>query len=135
MKNDNHLLAKIGQYALIFNDQNELLLLQRKRSKSWSLPGGRLDKGEDWQKAFIREITEETNLRVKDFEPVAVALVEDSFQVKYCVFFRVEVKTLFGLKINSQEHGGYRFFGTSGLKDLMIDGYPEFTKVVIDYLK
>ncbi|HUW22181.1 MAG TPA: NUDIX hydrolase [Candidatus Bathyarchaeia archaeon] len=132
---NNHLLATIGQYALILNPKKEILLLQRVRSKLWSLPGGRLNQGEDWEKAFIREVKEETSLETTGFSPVAVALVKDPYQTKYCVFFEVCVRSLIDLKVNNQEHINYRWFAISDLHGMIIDSYPQFTPTITEYLK
>lgn len=83
---DSHLQAKIGQYALIQKD-NAVLLLNRTRSRTWSLPGGRLNINEDWEGSLKREIYEETSLLISDPKPFSVDLVKDDYQTKYCVYF------------------------------------------------
>ena len=127
---DKHLLVKIGQYALIANDDGKVLLLQRARSKKWSLPGGRLDKDErDWKKAFIREIKEEIGLEILEAEPFDIKIIEDQWQVKYCVFFRCKVDDLVELKL-SQEHAGHRWVGKEEISNLDIEDEPSIREVV-----
>jgi 8-oxo-dGTP diphosphatase len=41
----------------------EILAVHRPRYDDWSLPKGKLDPGESWQEAAIREVEEETGLR------------------------------------------------------------------------
>lgn len=53
--------ASIG---IIFNDKNQILLVQRKDIPLWVLPGGGIDLGETPEQAVIREIFEETGLKV-----------------------------------------------------------------------
>lgn len=45
--------------ALIFNSQNQLLTVKHHGSSFWSLPGGKIETGEDLQSALKREIFEE----------------------------------------------------------------------------
>ena len=52
----------------------ELALIHRPKYDDWSLPKGKLDDGEDWEEAALREVEEETGLRCRlldELEPVA----------------------------------------------------------------
>ena len=60
--------------GIIKNDSNEILIVKRHpKSKTdpgmWELPGGKVEKGEFFADALVREIKEETNLdcKVGDF--------------------------------------------------------------------
>jgi 8-oxo-dGTP diphosphatase len=56
------------------NDGIEILLVHRPRYDDWSLPKGKLDRGESWEDAAIREVEEETGLRCAlghELSPVA----------------------------------------------------------------
>lgn len=48
----------------IFNQKNEILLIERRDNGKWSMPGGTLDFGESLVDCAIREVHEETNLTV-----------------------------------------------------------------------
>lgn len=60
--------------AMIFDKTKERVLLLKKRSNqiigsgAWLLPGGTVEFAEDIESALIREIQEETNLRVRSLE-------------------------------------------------------------------
>lgn len=47
--------------GLVFNEQGEFLAI--KRNGSWDLPKGKLEKGEDFPTAALREVEEETGLQ------------------------------------------------------------------------
>jgi 8-oxo-dGTP pyrophosphatase MutT (NUDIX family) len=52
----------------------EILLVHRPRYDDWSLPKGKLDSGESWEDAAVREVEEETGLRCAlgpELSPVA----------------------------------------------------------------
>jgi 8-oxo-dGTP pyrophosphatase MutT (NUDIX family) len=50
--------------AVIFDARGRLLLQQRSDGGQWGLPGGSVEIGESVQEAVIREVREETGLRV-----------------------------------------------------------------------
>jgi 8-oxo-dGTP pyrophosphatase MutT (NUDIX family) len=61
--------------AAVFNDQGEILLIQRKDDQLWAMPGGGFEVGEAPAVAACREAWEETGLAV---EPLALVGVYDS---------------------------------------------------------
>lgn len=48
--------------GLVLRD-GRLLLVHRERYDDWSLPKGKLERGESWEDAALREVWEETGLR------------------------------------------------------------------------
>jgi 8-oxo-dGTP diphosphatase len=55
-------------------DGVEIVVVHRPRYDDWSLPKGKLDKGESWEQAALREVEEEVGLRCRlgdELEPVA----------------------------------------------------------------
>jgi len=43
----------------------KVLVVHRPKYDDWSLPKGKLDRGESWEAAALREVLEETNVRAK----------------------------------------------------------------------
>jgi 8-oxo-dGTP diphosphatase len=64
--------------AVIARSDGRVLLVRRGRpplAGSWSLPGGRLEAGETLEQAVIREVREETGLRVRARTPLCVVRI------------------------------------------------------------
>jgi len=53
-----------GAVAVVRNEQGEILLQRRSDTGDWELPGGGIDPGEEPAEAVIREVLEETGIRV-----------------------------------------------------------------------
>jgi 8-oxo-dGTP diphosphatase len=85
----------IGVGGLLFNRQNQVLLIKRDKPPSrglWSVPGGKLEAGEGLIECCRREIQEETGLDVNVLALIAVVerRVEDFHYV--IVDFLVELR-------------------------------------------
>jgi 8-oxo-dGTP diphosphatase len=55
------------------DDEPEVAIVHRPRYDDWSLPKGKLEAGESWEDAALREVEEETGLRCKlgrELDPV-----------------------------------------------------------------
>ena len=64
--------------AVIFNEKNEILMMQEAKSScagTWYLPAGRVEVGETIEYAVKREVQQETGL---EFEPTTLLKVESS---------------------------------------------------------
>jgi 8-oxo-dGTP pyrophosphatase MutT (NUDIX family) len=55
---------RLGCSAAIFDQQGRVLLTKRKDNGQWCLPSGGMDSGESMAEACIREVWEETGLKV-----------------------------------------------------------------------
>jgi 8-oxo-dGTP diphosphatase len=69
----------------------ELLLVHRRRYDDWSLPKGKLDKGESWEAAALREVVEETGYQASlgDFAGI-VSYVVGRSSPKIVLFWNME---------------------------------------------
>ena len=54
----------IAAYAIVENDRGELLLTRRRESDDWVLPGGSVEDEEAPWEAVVREVAEETGLKI-----------------------------------------------------------------------
>ena len=67
-----YITPKVGADAAIFNDQGEILLMNRSDGSGWCLPCGWVEPNETPAHAAIREVMEETGLEVKVVRLVGV---------------------------------------------------------------
>ena len=58
-------------------DGVEIVVAHRPRYDDWSLPKGKLDKGEGWEQAALREVEEEVGLRCRLGEELESASYQD----------------------------------------------------------
>lgn len=71
-KDQEYITPKTDIRAVIFNDQNEILLVKEQADGKWSLPGGWADIGQSPTEAAIKEALEETGFTVKPVKLLAV---------------------------------------------------------------
>lgn len=60
-----HITPKVGSNAAIFNEQGEILLMERSNGTGWCLPCGWLEANESPSEASVRETWEETGLNIR----------------------------------------------------------------------
>ncbi len=59
-------ILRVGASAAIFDESHQKILLTRRTDNGrWCLPGGAMDAGESAEECCVREVWEETGLRVK----------------------------------------------------------------------
>jgi 8-oxo-dGTP diphosphatase len=83
-------------YALIYKEDEHKILMVNNQGGSWSLPGGEVEQGETLEQAIIREVKEETGLKIEVEKIVAVN--EAFFQTEghHVLFITFKVKILEG---------------------------------------
>ena len=70
LKTDRHPEAVVG--PIIYNDRGEILLIKNPKFLDfWTIPGGHIELDEPAEEALKREIMEETNLKLKNIEPIS----------------------------------------------------------------
>ena len=121
-----HLVMKI----VLHNAQREILLLKRSlKSKSaggkWEFPGGKVDPGEIFTDALIREVKEETGLSVTVDRVIETVQLENP--EKIFVFLIVEGTLIAGSVHLSDEHTDYAWIQREKLSSMdFSDIYKQF---------
>ena len=99
-----------GVYGVILREDNILLVLKTRGPYKglWDLPGGRLEKGESKEQALIREISEETGVKVEKFRFLKEVTAEfPGFSHKGSLYVIEEFDTSFiDLKIDNEDGRG-----------------------------
>ena len=117
--------------GIIKNDNDEILVLRRHpKSRTnphkWELPGGKVDPGEFFDDALIREIKEETSLdgKIGDF----CEAVQDDYVHKRTVQIIMYLKDLKGEVKISDEHDDWMWASLDKIKELELS--TAFEKVL-----
>ncbi len=74
---DDLVRAAGGIVARPVDEGVEVLLVHRPRYDDWTFPKGKLDPGETWEEAALREVLEETGFRCRLGEEVAQVRYRD----------------------------------------------------------
>ncbi|HET8600149.1 MAG TPA: NUDIX domain-containing protein [Segeticoccus sp.] len=115
----------VGAVCAIEHEGRVLFLRQPHRT-GWSLPGGLLEHGETPAEGVVREIREETQLRVEVGEPVATEVHPDVGRVD--VIFRVRVDQRPDVQVGG-EAKAFRWMHPSEVPEV-----DESTEMILDAL-
>ena len=109
--------------GIIRNDTDEILIVKRHPKsrtdpKMWELPGGKVEKGEHFADALVREIKEETNLdcEVGDF----CEAVQNDYMHKRTVQLMMYHENAEGEVEISEEHTDWMWASLEKIKELEI---------------
>lgn len=106
---------------VLLTDENGKILIVKRSTGSktnpgkWELPGGKVDQGESFDQALIREVYEETNLKIKLDHVVGVC--EQNLPVIRAVHIIMSGKIIDGYLNLSSEHEGYAWVFFKDLQD------------------
>lgn len=96
--------------VLLTDEDNKILILKRSTDSKtnpgkWEFPGGKVDQGESFDQALIREVYEETQLKIS-LEHV-VGISEQNLHLIRAVHIIMSGKIIEGNLTLSSEHEGY----------------------------
>lgn len=96
--------------VLLINEEGKILIIKRNTDSKtnagkWELPGGKVDQGESFDHALIREVYEETNLKITLDHVVGVS--EQHLPLIRAVHIIMSGKVMEGELNLSNEHEGY----------------------------
>lgn len=75
--------------------QKKLAVVHRHKHNDWSLPKGKIDKGESWKKTALREVLEETGFKAK--------IKKYAGSISYLLDGRPKVVLFWHMKIKSEK--------------------------------
>jgi len=123
--------------VFIFNRDHILLINQAKKEKvgfgKWNGVGGHIERGEDPIEAAIREVYEETGLKIKNLKLKFISLIEEGINTGVCLFiFKGYSKNN---KISKSEEGEIRWFSYNQLQNnvnsvKLMDDLPQIIDLV-----
>jgi len=106
--------------ALLTDEDGKILIIKRStdsktNSGKWELPGGKVDQGESFDQALIREVFEETNLKITLDHVIGVC--EQNLPLIRAVHIIMSGKIVEGELNLSREHEGYAWVFFENLID------------------
>jgi len=120
-------MEKRKKYSVIgcvfSKDRKNVLLVKRRDVPVWTLPGGGIEKKENFEQAIKREILEETGYKVKIKRQVGHYFPINKLSKQTYLF---EGSIITGKACTSNETKEVKFFKISNLPKLMPPPYPEW---------
>lgn len=115
--------------ALITDEDGKILILKRSvDSKTnpgrWELPGGKVDQGEPFDKALVREVFEETQLNISLDNVIGAS--QQNLPLIRAVHIIISGKIVDGELNLSEEHEGYAWEYLENLKDYELADWLEY---------
>ena len=92
--------------AIIRNKNNQILIMSRKKKESfrdcWEFPGGKLNNGETYLEALVRELKEELNIKINIQELVNYSFFKHQYRAFLLMMYVFEVKKWSGKICNNE---------------------------------
>lgn len=106
--------------VLLTDENGKILIIKRSTGSKtnpgkWELPGGKVDQGESFDQALIREVYEETNLKISLDHVVGVC--EQNLPLIRAIHIVLSGKIVEGKLNLSSEHEGYAWVFFKDLPD------------------
>jgi molecular chaperone GrpE (heat shock protein) len=124
--------------VLIYNQKNEILLIKNSKWLNvWTIPGGKVEEGGHMEKTAIREINEETGLKIDDLEFISISdglNPKQFYSKKHFIFLNYIAREAGGKLKKSREVSDYIWLKPQEAlkrKDISDTALP----VILDFLK
>lgn len=104
---------------------NQLLLVRHTYQDKWALPGGWMERNESFEESARRELREELNIKIDEFEVLEVNKVPRSGIINIAIRGRLKDQHI---AIGDGEIYGYRFFDLHRLPDDVIYTHKPYIK-------
>ena len=126
----------LSMKVIIRDAQGRCLVLKRAASSKnnagkWDMPGGKVDPGEDFDQALLREVAEETGLTVS-LERVAGG-AEAALPNKRVAYMIMEARLVAGAVRLSSEHSEFAWVERTRLPE--VDWAPQFRPFAESYAR
>jgi len=127
-------MKRKGTSIIFVNDQHQVLLFLRDDKPTipypnmWDVPGGHVDDGETPEQCIVREMKEEMDLTLEEFERFSI--MEFTDRVEYTFWKRAELEIK---KINLQEGQRLKWFTKLEAKNTKL-AYG-FNEIIDDFFK
>ncbi len=127
-----NVLFQIRVTGVLIEDRKILLVKQKLSSRDWSLPGGRLERGELLEEGIIREVYEETGLKTKIIKLLYVCDKPDvDPQLIHITFLLKRIKGEIRLPSNELDDNPIQDVQMVPIKDITNYGFTEKFKDLI----
>ncbi len=112
----------VGVGAIIFNEEDEILLLHREKAPEagcWSIPGGKVELFENIEDAIKREVKEELGIDIEIVELVGVTnhIVEDEGMHWIAPTFLTKIVGGQVKNMEPKKHGAIKWFSVENLPE------------------
>lgn len=132
--------VKAGVAGIIFDTKQRVLMMKRADNGLWGIPSGHVELGETVEEAIIREINEETGLRVKVSrligvysDPVSQAFLYPNGKVSHFITACFECEVVGGiLNSENEEALDVNYFDVNHLPQNILHMHPRWLKDALE---
>ena len=112
---------RLSVKVVILNDENKCLLIKRSMSSKgnpgkWDFPGGKVDEGESFDQGLLREVFEETKLRISLERSLHIS--ESESPTKKVIYLFMEGRLIDGEVTLSEEHENHIWIERNQMADM-----------------